>query len=164
MLSEEDWKRRVDAQHEALKLRVWRLRNPSPAISPPPALPEAPPSPPLANEAEAPAAAPAAPLRSYEEVHGPMPTGPPIDADGLAQQTMGDGAAPAAAAPAPAPAPAPTTPRAPSAESLHDLFGSPDSTSLFPKSASPASGGLFSSPSKTKGKLFGDDEDPLFKR
>ena len=55
-------------------------------------------------------------------------------------------------------------PRAPSAESLHDLFGSPDSTSLFPKSASPASGGLFSSPSKTKGKLFGDDEDPLFKR
>ena len=156
MLSEEDWKRRVDAQHEALKLRVWRLRNP-----PPPALPEAPPSPPLANEA------PAAPLRSYEEVHGSMPTGPPIDADGLAQQTKGDGAAPLAAAPAAAalaPAPAPTTPRAPSAESLHDLFGSPDSTSLFPKSASPASGGLFSSPSKTKGKLFGDDEDPLFKR
>ena len=153
MLSEEDWKRRVDAQHEALKLRVWRLRNP-----PPPALPEAPPSPPLANEA------PAAPLRSYEEVHGSMPTGPPIDADGLAQQTKGDGAAPLAAAPAPAPAPAPSTPRAPSAESLHDLFGSPDSTSLFPKSASPASGGLFSSPSKTKGKLFGDDEDPLFKR
>ena len=158
MLSEEDWKRRVDAQHEALKLRVWRLRNPSPAISPPPALPEEPPSPPLD---EAPAAAP---LRSYEEVHGPMPTGPPIDADGLAQQTKGDGAAPLAAAPAPAPAPAPSTPRAPSAESLHDLFGSPDSTSLFPKSASPASGGLFSSPSKTKGKLFGDDEDPLFKR
>jgi len=97
-----------------------------------------------------------------------MPTGPPIDADGLAQQTKGDGAAPPAAplaaAPAPTPAPAPTTPRAPSAESLHDLFGSPDSTSLFPKSASPASGGLFSSPSKTKGKLFGDDEDPLFKR
>ena len=93
-----------------------------------------------------------------------MPTGPPIDADGLAQQTKGDGAAPLAAAPAPAPAPAPTTPRAPSAESLHDLFGSPDSTSLFPKSASPAGGGLFSSPSKTKGKLFGDDEDPLFKR
>ena len=144
MLSEEDWKRRVDAQHEALKLRIWRLRNPSPAISPPPALPEEPPSPPLD---EAPAAAP---LRSYEEVHGPMPTGPPIDADGLAQQTKG--------------APAPATPRAPSAESLHDLFGSPDSTSLFPKSASPASGGLFSSPSKTKGKLFGDDEDPLFKR
>ena len=159
MLREEDWKRRVDAQHEALKLRVWRLRNPSPAISPPPALPE---EPPLLANAPAPAAAP--PVRSYEEVHGPMPTGPPIDADGLAQQTKGDGAAPLAAAPAPAPAPAPTTPRAPSAESLHDLFGSPDSTSLFPKSASPASGGLFSSPSKTKGKLFGDDEDPLFKR
>ena len=33
------------------------------------------------------------PLRSYEEVHGPMPTGPQIDADGLAQQTKGDGAA-----------------------------------------------------------------------
>ena len=92
-----------------------------------------------------------------------MPTGPPTDADGLAQQTKGDGAAAPLAA-APAPAPAPKTPRAPSAESLHDLFGSPDSTSLFPKSASPASGGLFSSPSKTKGKLFGDDEDPLFKR
>ena len=107
MLSEEDWKRRVDAQHEALKLRVWRLRNPSPAISPPPALPESPPTPPLANEAPAPAASPPEPLRSYEEVHGPMPTGPPIDADGLAQQTMGDGAAPAAAAACPAPPPQP---------------------------------------------------------
>jgi hypothetical protein len=33
---------------------------------------------------------PASRRRSYEEVHGPMPRGPPIDGDGLAQQVVSE--------------------------------------------------------------------------
>ena len=54
-----------------------------PTAEPPPAPAAEPPAEPTADRPPDP---PASPKRSYEEVNGPMPTGPVIDANGLAQQ------------------------------------------------------------------------------
>ena len=47
-------------------------------------------APAVAPPADEPSEPPASPKRSYEDVNGPMPTGPVVDEKGLAQQVRED--------------------------------------------------------------------------